>query len=170
MNSRATVLAACVVSIACCTLVVSSCNARRSKVVLYDQQWSRTTGIANLKCAPEVRDDCRKEALSDEVSFSENLLSAFETAPTCKDIEFVVDTGVASPSQETVAHLLSLRKAPHWRLRVDLHPRLMAQPFSLDLVGGGFKDWSKIGGESSATDMARFACEMSKSNGVVDYW
>ena len=170
MKTRVTVLAACVLAIACCAMVVSSRYARRSKVVVYDREWSRTAGVANLICAPTVRDACREEALSDEVSFSKTLLSAFETAPTCKDIEFVVDTGAVISSQDADAHLLSLRKAPHWRLRVDFHPRLMAQPFSLDLVGGGLKDYSRIGGESSATDMASFACKMSKSNGVVDYW
>ena len=66
-----------------------------------------------------------------------------------------------------------LRKAAHWRLRVDYHPRLTAidpQSFRFDLVGGGFKDWSRIGGDSTAIDMAGFACDMSRSNGVVDYW
>jgi len=155
----------------CCALAVSACNdRRRSSVVLYDQQWSRTAGIANLKCAPEGRDDCRKESISDVVGFSFDLSSAFQSSPECKGIQFVVDTGDASPTQQLSSELARLREAPHWRLRVDYHPRLTVQSFRLDLVGGGFKDWSKIGGESTAMRMASFACEMSKRNGVVDYW
>jgi hypothetical protein len=158
-------------AIICCTLALSACNARRrSSIVLYDQQWSRTAGIENLKCAPEVRDDCRKEAIADVMSFTSDLSSAFQSSPVCKDIRFVVDTADTSPSQQADADLSRLREAPHWRLRVDYHPRLTAQSFRLDLVGGGFRDWSKIGGESTATRMAGFACEMSRSNGVVDYW
>jgi hypothetical protein len=156
-------------AIICCTLALSACNARRrSSIVLYDQQWSRTAAIENLKCAPEVRDDCRKEAIADVVSFTSDLASAFQSSPECKDIRFVVDSADTPPSQQ--ANLSRLREAPHWRLRVDYHPRLTAQSFRLDLVGGGFKDWSKIGGESTATRMAGFSCEMSKKNGVVDYW
>jgi hypothetical protein len=158
-------------AIICCTWALSACNGqRRSSIVLYDQQWSRTTAIENLKCAPEVRDDCRKEAIADVVSFTSDLSSAFRSSPECKDIRFVVDTADASPSQQANADLSRLGGAAHWRLRVDYHPRLTAQSFRLDLVAGGFKDWSKIGGESTATRMADFACGMSRSNGVVDYW
>jgi hypothetical protein len=158
-------------AIICCTLALSACNdRRRSSIVLYDQQWSRTAAIENLKCAPEVSDDCRKEAIADVASFTSDLSRAFQSSPECKDIRFAVDSADASPSQKANADLSRLREAAHWRLRVDYHPRLTAQSFRLDLVGGGFRDRSKIGGESTATRIAGFACEMSRKNGVVDYW
>ena len=161
---------ASVLAVLSCTMFIASCSSRRSNVVIYDQPWSRITGVKNFTCAPSVRDACLREALSDEGSFSKALSIAFETSPECKDIEFVVDAGVASLPQNSDAHLIRLGKSPRWRLQVDYYPRLMAQPFRLDLVGGGFKDYSRIGGESTATDMASFVCRVSNSNGVVDYW
>src|SRR5260370_12521471 len=119
-------------------------SSRRSNVVVYDDQWSRAAGIANLNCAPTIREACQAEAIADEVSFSKALLSAFQISPKCKGTEFIVDSAVGSDPQDMV------RKTPHWRLRVDYHPRLIAQPFSLDLTGGGIKDFSRLGGESTA--------------------
>jgi hypothetical protein len=165
----AVLFAARMLTIACCTMMVS-CSSRRSNVVVYDEQWSRAAGIANLNCAPTIREACQTEAIADEVSFSKALLSAFQISPKCKGTEFIVDSAVGSDPQDIKDHFLLVRKAPHWRLRVDYHPRLIAQPFSLDLTGGGSKDFSRLDGESTAKDMMTFACEMSKSNGVVDYW
>lgn len=158
-------------AIICCTCALSACNARRwSRIVLYDQLWSRAAAIENLKCAAEVRDDCRKEAVADVVSFTSNLSSAFQSSPECKDTQFVVVPADTSPSLQANADLSRLRVAPHWRLHVDYHPRLTAQSFRLDLVGGGFIDRSNIAGESTATRMAGFACEISRSNGDLRHW
>src|SRR5260370_25921030 len=120
-------------------------SSRRSNVVVYDEQWSRAAGIANLNCAPTIREACQAEALADEVSFSKALLSTFQISPKCKGTEFIVDSAVGSDPQDIKDHFLLVRKAPHWRLRVDYHPRLIAQPFSLDLTGGGIKDFSRLG-------------------------
>jgi hypothetical protein len=155
-------------TIACCTMMVS-CTSVRPNVVVYDEQWSRAAGIANLNCAPTIREPCQTEAIADVVSFSKALSSAFQISPECKGVEFIVDSAVGSDPQGLKDHLLLVRKATYWRLRVDYRPRLIAQPFSLDLIGGGGKP-SRSGGESSAKDMMTFACKMSKSNGVVDYW
>jgi hypothetical protein len=96
---------------------------------------------------------------------------AFQISPECKGTEFIVDSTVSSDPQDIRNHFLQVRKAPHWRLRVDYGPRLIAQPFSLDLTGGS-KDFSRLGGggESTAKDMMTFACEMSKGTGVLNYW
>ena len=170
-GGRATFLPPYFFAIACCAIMVSACNTPRSStVVIYDQEWSRAAGIANLVCAPPMREACREEALSDEVGFSKTLVSAFDTTPACRGIQFVVDTGVSGSSQDKAGHVLNLRKGPHWRLRVDYHPRLSAHSFKLDLVSIGSKDYSRVGGEGTTITIASFACEMSKKNGVVDYW
>jgi len=167
----AVLFAARMLTIACCTMMVSCRSRRWSNVVVYDEQWSRAAGIANLNCAPTVREACQTEAIEDEVSFSKALSSAFQISPECKGTEFIVDSAVGSDPQGIKDHRLLVRKATYWRLRVDYRPRLIAQPFSLDLTGGS-KDFSRLGGggESLAKDMMTFACEMSKGNGVLNYW
>lgn len=104
----------------CSALAVSACNDRRSShIILYDQEWSRSAGIANLKCAPEVRDSCRKEAISGEISFASDLASSFKSSPNCKGIEFLVDPGSTSPSQQmTVDYGKVLRTEPVFGARM----------------------------------------------------
>lgn len=158
----------CFIAMITC-VIVSSCKSRRlSRVVIYDQEWSRAAAIANLVCDPTTRDACRREAQSDEITFSQNLAATFQTSQECKDIRFAMDE--SNSSQEKDGHLLDMLRAPHWRLRVNYHPRLSAQSFTLDLVHVRFRDSSKWGGEGEAVEIANFVCEMSRKNGVVDYW
>ncbi len=146
--------------------VIEACSPRTHQtIVVYDQEWSSATGVAALQCVPEIRDACQKEAREDEAGFLRTLQAAFEAAPECKDVEFIVNSGVDQPPKTKDGHLTPATKSGYWTLRVDYRPKLTVQVFSLragtnaPLIGNG-----------NANDIIKFVCKVSKNNGVVMIW
>ena len=146
--------------------IIEGCSRTHQPIsVVYDQHWSSAAGVAALQCVPEIRDACQKEAREDEAGFLRTLRTAFEAAPECKDVEFIVNSGVDQPPKTKDGHLTPATKGGYWTLRVDYRPKLTVQVFSLragtnaPLIGNG-----------SANDIIKFVCKVSKNNGVVMIW
>jgi hypothetical protein len=145
------------------SLSVASCNtASRHRTIVYDQSWSSAAAVQNLVCSPDARADCEREARESELDFSKRLPAAFLAANECKTVQFVIDS---NGNRELEDNLTGNVSSKYWRLRVDFHPRLQKQPFSL----GSGMDRATVGGDDAEHD-ADFICKAAKHNGVIAVW
>jgi hypothetical protein len=136
-----------------------------SSVIVYDQAWSRLAGIEGMGCSQELREDCRKEAISDEATFANQLSAAFASAPECKGFEFHIDSQDGKASSDE--RLAQAKRGIYWRLRADFRPRLPHQYVYFatqprDRGGSG-----EIQGD--AAYVINRVCYMVRRNGI-DYW
>ncbi len=144
------------------TFVLVACSSKpRHATIIYDEAWSSAAGVRNLACAPDLKASCEREAMEGEDALSRRLPEGFATAPECKNVQFLVIQQIDLASGELEKRFGS----DYWRLRVDFHPRLAYQPFSL---GRGEKR-ADIGGDDVEHNAA-FICEAAKHNGVIAIW
>jgi hypothetical protein len=102
-----------------------------------------------------VKACCEREAKESESDFSKRLPTAFRIASECATVQFVV----ADENDKELEH------NEYWRLRVDFHPRLERERFTLGLR----KDKPIIAGDDAERN-ADFICKAAKNNGVLDIW
>jgi hypothetical protein len=145
-------------------LPLTACStARRHRTIIFDQTWSSEAGVRNLSCVPEQSASCAREARDSELSFSKRLVTAFQLAPECATVRLIVPS-VSDNSASNLGN--GLRKdAGYWRLRVDFHPRLAAQPFTLGLG----EATARVAGDDTEHSAA-FICEAVKNNVVTAIW
>ena len=145
--------------------LMTGCTGSRHRIVVYDQAWSSAAAVRNLHCAPEVSTSCEQESRETEAKFSKSLPAAFKAAPECATVQFLVLSESEPNAREIEDSLTKDTSGKYWRLRVDFHPRLSRQPFSL----GQGKDNGLVGGED-AEHNAAFICDAAKNNWVSDIW
>jgi hypothetical protein len=145
--------------------LAAGCTGSRHRIVVYDQTWSSAAAVRNLHCAPEVSASCEQESKETEAEFSKRLPAAFQATPECATVQFLVLSESEPNAREIEDSLTKNAGGKYWRLRVDFHPRLSRQPFSL---GQGMES-GLVGGEDAEHDTA-FICKAVKNNGVLDIW
>ena len=142
-------------------LSLTGCDTQhRHRVIVYDQLWSSDAGVKNFWCAPEIKVSCADKARTDETAISQRLAKGFSLAPECATVEFAVLNG----RNADLARQLETN-SQYWRLRVDIHPGLEHQPYTL----GPEEDRPRIGGDD-AEHTAAFMCTAVKNNGVISAW
>jgi hypothetical protein len=145
-------------------LSVTSCNVdSRHRIIVYDQPWSSAAAVQNLVCADDQKAACEAEAKQGLVKLTENLPAIFRDATECRTVQFLV----ASPdADEQLKEALNTNRGnTYWLLRIDFHPRLQRQPFSL----GPGMERPDIGGDDVEQN-ADFICKAAKHNGVIGIW
>src|SRR5258708_38326648 len=62
-------------------VTLAACSTEsRHRTIVYDQQWSSAAGVKNLRCVPELRASCERQARETEATFSKTLSTAFRTS------------------------------------------------------------------------------------------
>ena len=144
-------------------LSLTSCStAHRHRVIVYDQPWSSDAGVRNLWCAPQLKVACAERALREETAFSQRLAIALSSVPECATVSF---TSLNGRNADLARELKANPHYQYWRLRVDFHPGMDHQPYTL----GPGEDRSRIGGDD-AEHTAEFMCKAVKNNGVISVW
>jgi hypothetical protein len=145
-------------------------NESRHRIIIYDHSWSAQASVKNLRCAPELSASCEQRATKTEAELSNRLAKAFRSTPECATVYFLVLSGNDKGSEDLEASLA--RNAwkfgegyMYWRLRVDIHPGLTSQPFTL----GPGKEGALLGGDGVEQNVS-FMCEGVKHNGITAYW
>ena len=152
-------------------VIVAGCSSEnRHRVVVYDQDWSAARGKTNIRCSPELRASCDKEALEGAAKLPETLSAEFRATPECSTVQLFVMAGEDKSSQELQKSLNENdwklgQGYRYWRLRVDYHPELPKQPFSI-----GHGNGKGSGGGDDVENDAAFICELVKHNGVEFWW
>jgi hypothetical protein len=151
------------VALSVISLSITSCNTEsRHRIIVYDQSWSNAAGVKNLVCSPEMRASCEREARESESDFSKRLPAAFRVANECKTVQFIVSSDDSKELEDSLTKNVGSR---YWILRVDFHPRLENQPYTL----GSGRDTPLVGGDD-AEHNADFICRAAKHNGVIATW
>jgi hypothetical protein len=146
-------------------LISMGCSTKsRHRVIIYDHSWSSDAAVKNLWCAPQLSKACAQQSREAELSLSNRLPRAFGAAPECANVSFLILSADDKNSSE-LERKLKNPGSVYWRLRVDFHPGLKMQPFTL---GPGEKS-SLVGGDDAEHDAA-FICTSAKNNGVTAVW
>jgi uncharacterized lipoprotein YajG len=155
-------LLACTITI----LALAGCSTEsRSRTIIYDEAWSNAAAVRNLSCVPEMQTSCEREAREGERNFSDKLPAAFQVAPECRTVQFLILAADASNAKDLENRLEKNVGSKYWRLRVDFHPRLSTQTFDLALG----TDRPTIGGDDVGHNSA-YICKAVKNNGVTAIW
>jgi hypothetical protein len=109
-----------------------------------------------------MKASCEYEAKWAELDFSRRLPAAFLAANECKTVQFIV---ASDHNRELEDSLTKNVGSMYWKLRVDFHPRLERQPFTL----GSGRENPQIRGDD-AEHNADFICQAAKHNGVIAIW
>jgi hypothetical protein len=146
-------------------LALAGCTESRHRTIIYDEAWSSAAAVRNLSCVPDLQRSCEREAREGEWNFSKKLSAAFHASPECQTVQFIVSARGAPNAKDLEDRLAGNVDSEYWRLRVDFHPRLTGQPFSL----GPGMDRPMVGG-IDAEHEAAYICKAAKHNGVTWLW
>lgn len=158
-----------IVGLSVCFFAAGCKSERRHRIVVYDEPWSIAAGKKSIICAPKLRASCDQEAIDGASKLPGTLSSAFMTTHECATVQLVVLVGDDKGSQDLQTQLSTDRWKfgdgyKYWRLRVDYHPELSQQPFSL---GPGLEK-AIVGGDDAEHEVA-FICKAAKQE-LHDYW
>jgi hypothetical protein len=148
-------------------LALAACDSveSRHRIIIYDHSWSSAAGVNNLWCVPELRASCDRQALQAESELKDKLSRAFRVAPECANVDFVIASQDEAEFKKLEDESATSAGPLYWRLRVDMHPGLTAQPFNL---GPGLRR-PLVGGDD-AEHSASYICEAAKKNGITYNW
>jgi hypothetical protein len=134
----------------------------RPAVLVYDEAWSEKAGEAAMICAPEMKATCQKQAIDGQNEFRDILRRAYDVAPECKGVQFLIEPKDGSRDEA----LRTAEQQHYWRLRIDLRPGLQSQSATMGMGTG--KPETSVEGDA-AFIMAK-SCEITVDNGLRIYW
>jgi hypothetical protein len=109
-----------------------------------------------------MKASCEHEAKWGGTRFFEETACRIPRRKRVQKVQFIV---ASDHNRELEDSLTKNIGSIYWKLRVDFHPRLERQPFTL----GSGRENPQIGGDDTEHN-ADFICQAAKHNGVIAIW